>query len=221
MPSLRAARARVDALLLAGVILLAGTGLLGADFARPDPASFTLGTTTEVEIRQRFGPPYGQTTAQVDNHQVTTFQYTYAEVRSTAVPVRAMTYTFHEGRLVGFDFSSSFVVDETAFDESIAKKIKRGETTRSEVLALAGKPTGQFIYPSLQAPTPGRRAYVYGYSRSDRLPADLTIETTNKVLTIAFDDHDVVVEYSMVITSISKPLRQAPNALRPSPGGPS
>ena len=219
MPSPRAARARVDAVLLAGAVLVAGAGLLGADFARPDPASFTLGTTTEVEIRQRFGPPYGQTTAQVGNGQVTTLQYSYAEVRSTAIPVRTMTYTFHEGRLVGFDYSSSFVLDETAFDESIAKKIKRGETTRTEVLALAGKPTGQFIYPSLQAPTPGWRAYVYGYSRSERLPSDLTIETTNKVLTIAFDDHDVVVEYSLVITSISKPLRPAPNALHPPNGG--
>ena len=31
---------------------LAGVCLLGADFSRPDPASFTLGTTTEVEIRR-------------------------------------------------------------------------------------------------------------------------------------------------------------------------
>src|SRR6266478_2663763 len=176
MPPPPSARSRLVALILAGACLL------GADFSRPDPATLTLGTTTEVEIRQRFGPPYGQSTAQVGGRQVTTLQYTYAEMRST-------------------------VVDETAFDESVAKKIKRGETTRAEVLALAGRPTGQFIYPSLQAPTPGRRAYVYGYSRSERLPSDLTIETTNKVLTVAFDDHDVVVEYSLVITSISKPLR--------------
>ena len=201
MSPLASARARVVALVLAGACLL------GADFSRPDPATFTLGTTTEVEIRERFGQPYGRSTTQVDNRQVTTLQYTYVEVRSTTIPARTMTYTFHEGRLVGFDYSSSFVVDETAFDESIAKKIKRGETTRAEVLTLAGKPTGQFIYPSLQAPSPGRRAYVYGYSRSERLPSDLTIETTHKVLTIAFDDQDVVLEYSLVTTSISKPLR--------------
>ena len=216
MPALPSARARIIALILAGACLL------GADFSRPDPASFTLGTTTEVEIRQRFGPPSGQTTAQVGGRQVTTLQYTYAEVRSTLIPVRSMTYAFHEGRLVGFDYSSSFVVDETAFDESLAKKIKRGETTRTEVLALAGQPTGQFIYPSLQATMPGRRAYVYGNSRSERLASGATLETTNKVLTIAFDDHDVVVEFSLVITSISKPLRSAaPNTMLPHPGGPS
>ena len=140
MSRVTSARARIVALGLAGACLL------GADFSRPDPASFTLGTTTEVEIRQRFGQPYGQSTAQVAGRQVTTLQYTYAEMRSTVVPVRAMTYTFHEGRLVGFDYSSSFVVDETAFDESVAKKIKRGETTRAEVLALAaGRPASSSI----------------------------------------------------------------------------
>src|SRR5258707_8035152 len=145
MLPLSSACARIVALVLAGACLL------GADFSRPDPATLTLGTTTEVEIRQRFGPPYGQSTAQVGNRQVTTLQYTYAEMRSTVVPVRAMTYTFHEGRLVGFDYSSSFVVDETAFDEPVAKKIKRGETTRAQARPLAGRPTGRLTYP----PSPG------------------------------------------------------------------
>ncbi len=187
-------------------VLLAGACVLGADFSRPDPTSFTLGKTTEQEIRQRFGQPYGQTTSRVGDLLVTTLQYTYVEVRSTALPARAMTYTFHEGRLVGFDYSSSFVVDETAFDESIMKRIKRGETTRAEALTLAGQPTGQFIYPSPQTTTPGRRTDVYGYSRSEKDASGSTIETTNKVLALTFDDRDVVVEMSLVITSISKPL---------------
>src|SRR5260370_8727588 len=185
MPPPPAARSRVVALILTGACLL------GADFSRPDPATLTLGTTTEVELRQRFGPPYGQCTVQVGGRQVTALQSTYGEMRSVVVGVRAMTYTFHEGRLVGFDYSSSFVVDETAFDESVAKKIKRGETTRAEVLALAGRPTGQFIYPSLQAPTPGRRAYVYGYSRSDRLPSGLPTKTPNKPPTPPSVDPDL------------------------------
>jgi hypothetical protein len=134
MPPPPSARARFVALVLAGACLL------GADFSRPDPASFTLGATTEQEIRQRFGTPYGQATARVGDKVVTTLRYTYVEVRSTALPARAMTYTFHEGQLVGFDYSSSFVVDETAFDESIVKQIKRGESTGAEVLALAGRP---------------------------------------------------------------------------------
>jgi len=199
MPPLPSACVRFVALVLAGLCLL------GADFSRPDPASFALGSTTEAEIRQRFGNPYGQTTSRVGDRVVTTLQYTYAEPRTGVIPARAMTYSFYEGRLVGFDYSSSFGADETAFDDKVVKRIKRGETTRTEVLAIAGPPTGQFIYPTPQATVPGRRAYVYGYSRSERL-APATLETANKVLTITFDDHDVVAELSLVMTTISRPL---------------
>jgi hypothetical protein len=199
MPPLPSACVRFVALVVAGLCLL------GADFARPDPASFALGSTTEAEIRQRFGNPYGQTTSRVGDRVVTTLQYTYAEPRTGVIPARAMTYSFYDGRLVGFDYSSSFGADETAFDEKVVKRIKRGETTRTEVLAIAGPPTGQFIYPTPQATVPGRRAYVYGYSRSERL-APATLETANKVLTITFDDHDVVAELSLVMTTISRAL---------------
>ena len=140
MPPLPSACVRFVALVVAGLCLL------GADFARPDPASFALGSTTEAEIRQRFGNPYGQTTSRVGDRVVTTLQYTYAEPRTGVIPARAMTYSFYDGRLVGFDYSSSFGADETAFDEKVVKRIKRGETTRTEVLAIAGPPTGPHAF---------------------------------------------------------------------------
>ncbi len=209
----RAARARI---LLA---VLAGACLLGADFGRPDPASFTLGQTTEAEIRARFGKPAGETAARVGGKLVTTLRYAYAEARSIAVPVRTMSYALHEGRLVGFDYMSSFAADQTAFDELALKRIKRGETTRTETLDLVGKPTGQFMYPSFYATAPGRRADVYSHSRSEKLSAGVTLETTTKVLTITFDEHDVVVETHLVITTSSKPLKLTPDARRPPHGG--
>ena len=209
----RSARARILAAVLAAACLL------GADFGRPDPASFTLGQTTEQEIQARFGKPDGRATARVGDKLVTTLRYAYAEARSTVVPVRTMAYAFHEGRLVGFDYMSSFAADQTGFDELTVKRIKRGETTRAEVLALVGKPTGQFVYPSSYATTPGRRADVYSHSRSEKLFSGVTLETTTKVLTITFDDHDVVVETSLVITSSSKPLKLVPDAVHPPHGG--
>jgi hypothetical protein len=187
--------------------VLAGACLLGADFIRPDPATFTLGKTSEQEIRQRFSEPDSQTTTQVGDKAVTILRYAHAEARSTVVLARAMAYTFHEGRLVGFDYSSSFPADQTVFDESAVKRIKRGETTRAEVVALVGKPTGQFIYPSPYATTPGRRVDVYSYSRTETVPSGGTLETTNKVLAITFDDRDVVVESSLVMAATSKALK--------------
>jgi hypothetical protein len=201
------------------VAVLAGACLFGADFGRPDPASFALGQTTEQEIRARFGKPTAETAARVGGKLVTTLQYAYAEARSVAVPVRTMSYAFHEGRLVGFDYMSSFAADQTAFDELALKQIKRGATTRIEALDLVGKPTGQYIYPSYYATAPGRRADVYSHSRSEKLSAGATIETTTKVLTIAFDEHDVVVETHLVITTSSKPLKLTPDTMHLPPGG--
>jgi len=199
--------------------VLAGACLLGADFSRPDPGSFTLGQTTEQEIRARFGKPAGEAAARIGGKLVTTLRYAYAEARSIAVPVRTMAYAFHEGRLVGFDYMSSFSADQTGFDELALKRIKRGETTRIEALDMVGKPSGQFIYPSAYATAPGRRADVYSHSRSEKLSFGVTLETTTKVLAIMFDEHDVVVEATLVITTNSKPLKSTPDASHPLHGG--
>jgi len=201
MPPPRSARAGVLA------VLLAAACLLGADFSRPDPATFKLGKTSEQEIRDRFGEPSAENSTQVEGRLVTRLQYAYVEVRSTVIPVRSMVYSFHEGRLVGFEYLSSFVADETVFDEASVKRIKRGETTRAEVLGLVGTPTGQFIYPSPAVRTPGRHADVYGYSRTDKIASSRTLDAISKVLIVTFDDRDVVVETSLVITSTSNEMR--------------
>jgi len=200
-------------------VVLAGACLLGADFGRPDPASFTLGQTTEQEIRTRFGQPSGQTSARVGDKVVTTLRYAYAEARTVAVPVRIMAYAFHEGRLVGFDYMSSFAADQTLFDELAVKRITRGVSARAEVLALMGKPAGQFIYPSAFVAIPGHYADVYSHSRSEKLPSGVTLETTTKVLTVTFDEHDVVTETSLVVTTSSKPLKLTPDTMHPPHGG--
>ena len=210
---------RVAARVAILAVVLAGACLLGADFSRPDPASFTLGQTTEQEIRARFGKPSGQVNARVGDKLVTTLRYAYAEARSVAVPVRIMAYAFHEGRLVGFDYMSSFSADQTAFDEVAAKRIRRGISTRAEVLDLMGKPSGQFIYPSSYAGLPGQHADVYSHSRSEKLPSGVTLETTTKVLTVVFDEHDVVAETHLVVTTSSKPLKLTPDTMHPPHGG--
>jgi len=84
---------------------------------------------------------------------------------------------------------------------------------------VIGKPTGQFIYPSFYASAPGRRADVYSHSRSEKLSSGVTLETTTKVLTITFDENDVVVETHLVITTSSKPLKLTPDTMHPPQGG--
>jgi hypothetical protein len=187
--------------------VLAGACLLGADFPRPDPASFALGKTTEQEIRQRFGPPDGEVTAQVGSQPLLVIRYTHTEMAAELVAARAMVYMFNSGRLVGFDYSSSFPEDQTVFDEAAAKRVTRGVTTRAETLRLLGQPTGQFIFPSSYATVPGRHADVYSYSRTERTSAGATLAQTSRVLALVFDERDVVVETSLVTTSTSRALK--------------
>lgn len=187
--------------------IVAGGFLIGADFSRPDTAGFALGKTTEQEIRQRFGAPNSEATAQVGNQPVTILRYTHSEVTSGLVAARAMVYTFHAGRLVGFDYSSSFAGDQTVIDESALKRIRPRETTRAGTLALVGKPTGQFIYPSPYVTMPGRRVDLYSYARSEKAASGATLEEISRVLAITFDERDVVVETSLVTTSTSKALQ--------------
>ena len=201
MSSLGSVRCRVLAVVLALVCLV------GADFSRPDPASFTLGKTTEQEIRQRFGAPDGELKTQMGSEPLLVLQYTHTDLTSDLVAARAMIYMFHGGRLVGFDYSSSFPADQTGFDEAAAKRVTRGVTTRTETLRLLGAPTGQFIYPSAYATVPGRRADVYSYSRTERTSAGATLAQTSRVLALVFDEREVVVETSLVTTSTSRALQ--------------
>src|SRR4029450_4599497 len=123
MSSLQSARCRVLAAILAGACLLA------ADFNRPDPASFTLGKTPEVESRQGLGGAVGEAAGLVGAQSVLILRYTYTAMAADVVAARAMVYTFNAGRLVGFDYSSSFTADQTTFDEAAAKRVKGGRAT--------------------------------------------------------------------------------------------
>ena len=188
-------------------VMLASACLVGADFGRPDPETLVLGKTTEKEIRDRFGEPSSQSTAQVKDKVVTVVRYTQIEPRPAVVLGRTLVYSFYQDKLVGFDYSSSFENDKTDFDETLPGRIKRGETTLRQVLALLGRPTGQFIYPSPYVWAQDQRAFVYSYSRNDRPPPGGTLQTINKFLAITFDSHDVVAETSLSTTVTSRPSR--------------
>lgn len=197
----RPARARVLTLVTAGLCLL------GADFARSDLASLVLGQTTEQQVRDRFGDPARQSTSKVADKVVTSLHYMHAEPRTTLVPSRAMVLSFHEGALVGFDYTSSFTADDTAFDEALARAVKRGVTTRAEVHRLVGPPSGQSVFPSPSVRVPGQRADHYSSSRTMRIAESRTVETTSKSLMVTFDEQDVVIETSLAVSTTSRPLR--------------
>jgi len=161
-----------------------------------------LGKTTEKEIRERFGEPRSQATIEANDKTIRILRYAYAEAAPYVekVPARAMVYSFHEGILVGFDYSSSFSSDKTDFDDSIVGQIKRGETTKAQVIGLLGTPTGQFTYPSTVVKMPDHHAYHYSYSRTDKPPLGGPLKTIIKELAIAFDSRDIVTDTNLAMS---------------------
>lgn len=183
-------------LLLLVMVLCVGCAS-GADFKRPDATSFHLGQTSEKEIRDQYGDPRGETTLIRNEKTIKVLSYAHAEAAPYVekVPVRAMTYSFSEGRLVGFDYSSSFSSDKTDFDDTLVSQIVPGQTTQEQVVALLGKPTGMFVQPLVK--DPAQQAYIYSYSRTDKDPFATHIRRRTKTLSVTFDAKGIVVDKNL------------------------
>jgi hypothetical protein len=70
-----------------------------------------------------------------------------------------------------------------------------------------GPPTGSFVFPSPSVRVTGQSADAYSSSRTTRIAESRTIGTTSKSLIVTFDEHDVVIETSLAVSTTSKPLR--------------
>lgn len=180
--------------LVAGALLLAACA--GNDFVRPDANALKNGETTVAQATRQLGPPRSDGTI-VRNGK--TLSYAYASSVGTAardgiVPARALTLTFDGDVLVGQEFVSSWKEDATDFDEGKVASIAKGRSTRAEVVATMGKPSGTAIAPLVKAPATD--ALVYAYNESIR--SGLTLRFYRKVLIVSLDDRGVVadVEYT-------------------------
>jgi hypothetical protein len=186
--------------MVAGALLLVAGCSAGRDFQRPDPGGLQLGKTSESDITGRFGEPRGVATRLVNDRTVKTLSYSYAEANPYVekIPARVMVFTFTDGVLVGHQFLSSFDSDKTDFDENRVGQIKRGQTTIRQVMDLIGVPAGELIHPL--AKVQDGKAYVYGYSRSDKEPFTGKLTTRSKTLIVNFDAAGVVTDIDLSTT---------------------
>src|SRR2546429_640829 len=152
---------RMRIALVACLALLLAT-CASRDIVRPESDSLRLGVTTYDEVLQQVGKPRRTGTEIRNGETVKTASYAY----SAAIPfspggraVRAETFYFTNGVLVGYDFLSSFSDDRTDFDQTKVRQIERGKTTRENVITLLGKPGGAYVYPMI--PRKDESAMVY------------------------------------------------------------
>jgi len=194
-------RARI----LLSIALFAGLAIAGCaagrEFVRPDPASLVLGKVTYLEILERFGRPYQEGSFIRNEQAIKALTYSYSSAMGTPLiagvtPARTISFNFHNDRLVAHQFVSSYKEDHTDFDESKVQDIKKGETTRDQVVKLLGAPSGLYAYPLLKNKDEIGIGYLYTQVKRHGVTG---LKTYLKQLIVSFDARGVVtdIQYAM------------------------
>ena len=188
------------------VLLVAATALVGCagtQFKRAEPETLKNGETTYAQVVERMGEPRSRGQALKNNKQVTTASYSYAEaggksVSDEVVASKTQMFFFFDERLVGHAFTSTWAEDHTRFDDTKLSQIAKGRTTKEEVIALLGKPSGYYRYPMIDAATGEGLVYIYVQVAKKGL---MNIGVSNKEAIITLDERGVVSDVKFQSTS--------------------
>lgn len=171
------------------MLFVAGCSTEGRDFARPPGGVLALGVTTQADMLATYGEPAERLEERADVAVLDAFdqlkprpetlrralvkgtierlRYSFSRATMVAVSdqatarIRLLDLSFWNGKLVAYNFSSSFNEDSTDFDEARLQGFARGRTTVGEVLNSLGTPGGQAIYPAVARQ--GTRQYVWQF----------------------------------------------------------
>lgn len=180
---------------LTATLTLLITGCAGTNFTLPEAGKLELGKTTKVEAIQTMGKPIQTGEVLQNEKKIEQLKYVYASTGGEAayagvIPARAFVLSFFENTLVGEEFTSSFKADNSDFNSDLIAKIEKGKTTRSEVIALLGKPTGTVIYPIIKSAH--EKGIVYTYSQAKG--SVFNMQFHNKLLIVIFDNANIVTD---------------------------
>lgn len=153
--------------LIVSFLLLTGCG---KNFVRPTDDALAVGKSSRANVIQLLGKPSEVNEAKfVNGELVKTLTYSYhlpQTIFTMGAPVtaRTQTYTFFNDIMVGSEFVSTFSSDTTEFDATKLKAISKGKSTKADVIALFGRPSGEGIYPFIK--DNNVRAIIYSYTET-------------------------------------------------------
>ncbi len=175
------------------------TGCAGTNFVRVPDDALVLGQTTFEQITARLGPPFEEGLLTKNDHQIRSAIYIYISLgglgaAERVIGVRAQGFYFSNNKLVGYEFNSSWKEDSTNFDSKKVAEIKKGESTRADVVRLLGNPGGRHVYPGI--PNKDEDAVSYAYNEHMGFLYDRNVH--RKSLLVTFNKEGVVtnVEYA-------------------------
>lgn len=178
-----------------GILL---TGCAGTNFVRITDVALVLGETTYGQITARLGSPYREGVVTKNNLQIKTASYAYSAGGEAAgegvIAARSQGFYFYNNKLVGYEFTSSWKEDSTDFDSRKVSQIRRGSSTRNDVIRLLGDPGGKLIYPIIPNSNENAVSYLYNQTKG----SVFNLKFYQKQLVVTFNRQGVVtnVEYT-------------------------
>jgi hypothetical protein len=169
----------------AAIAILFFVSCAGTNFVRPETGSIALKKTTYQDIVNQFGKPYQEGTRLQNEDLIRTITYAYSSVAGTALykgvtPARVMAFHFLDDILVGYEFTSSFKEDNSDFDDSKLPLIRKGVTTRDEVVTLLGEPEGMYTYPLILDRDNEALVYMYNQFKQYKIYQKVLIVSMNE-----------------------------------------
>lgn len=186
---------------LSGLLLslLVLTGCAGTDFKRLSENDFAFGQDSTQTIRSKLGKPYREGVITKNDKQFKTMAYAYASSGGDAAykgvtAARSQGFYFYDNKLVGHEFTSSWAVDSSDFDETKLPEIKKGVTTIDEAIALLGQPGGEYIYPLVASENEKAKVYLYNQTKGTAF----NLKFYQKILVLTYDESGVItdIEYT-------------------------
>ena len=186
-------------LALAFSLLVAGCA--GSDFTRQSDDALMIGQTSREDILKRLGTPYREGAVVKNGKQLKTMTYAFATTGGTpardgVTPARGQGFYFLDDKLAGYDFTSSWKEDQSDFDGAKVTSIKKGVSSRDEVVRMLGRPGGKYAFPMIPEPKGEADVYLYAESRG----GPFNMKFYQKHLVVTYDGRGIVsnVEYQEV-----------------------
>ena len=180
------------------VVAIFMAGCAGTNFEKLGNDQLVYGSDTPESIKQKLGKPYQEGVVTINDKQFKTMSYAYSKVGAAAAykgvtAARSQGFYFYQNKLVGHEFTSSWAVDSTDFDESKVDAIIKGTTTIQQVIELLGKPGGEYIYPLAKNEAEKAKPYIYNQTRGSAF----NLKFYRKTLVVSYDENGIVtdVEY--------------------------
>jgi hypothetical protein len=184
------------------VALIIISGCAAPSFVKPAADKLTLGKSTSEDIIKAVGEqPLIDSEVNAEKVQfIRYFHYENPTFWGVVTKRRDLNYTLFNNVMVGAEYDSTYSGEDTEFDTSKVTSISKGKSTRAEVIALLGKPSGEILYPLVTDKKGSGIVYSYTYSRF----AGLFTTSTANLLVVSLNKEDVVSNISFKINDVEQ-----------------